>query len=950
MAYPFLRLTSALGSTLALLAAIPVAAQDTGAAVPATPATTATADEAPQEIIVTGSRISRPDLAASSPVATISGEALRVTNAVTVEQILQANPQFVPEENSASNNPGDGAATIDLRGLGSNRTLVLIDGKRAPQYDTTGSVDVNTIPTALIKRIDVLTGGASAVYGSDAVAGVVNFILDDRFTGLRFDGSNQVTTAGDGFLRDASLTGGIKLGDKGNLVVSGNYSKRDGVTFGQRSYTSRATDSGDLVSSAGSSNTVPTAFDLGDGSELQVRPNGSLSPDVQLYNFNPVNYAQIPLERYSGTALGRYELTPGIEAYVRGTYEHVKSVTTLAPTATAGFTFNIDPANPFLTDAERTAFFDPATAVINDGSGVAADPTARAGTSVIGIRRRIVETGGRIEDHTTESYQVVGGLRGAIGDYNYDVFAQYGHVKRHEVLQNDLSYSAVSQALDAVAGPGGTIVCRDPSNGCVPLNVFTATTIPQSQLAFVLRNATQDTTTSQFVTGGSLSGDLKFLKSPFADGPAAASVGVEYRREKSATAVDPLFASGDLIYYGQGQNIAGSYDTKEAYAEFKMPLVQDRPFIKALNVEAGFRYSNYSTVGDVYTYKGGGDYSPVDGLRFRGIYQRAVRAPSVFELFSPVVAGTGSLSVDPCAGAISAAVATICRAQGAPAAAIGNIQQPVSAQINIFTGGNPNLRAEKTDTFTVGGVVNPSRFRNLSLSVDYYNIRIANAIDVVAPAAIVNQCFNIDQNAASSACSSIKRNTLTGSLSGNTQFGVPATLANLAVIKTDGIDVSAGYRGGSSEGLNYNLSFSGTWTRSYKKQGDPTQPTFECAGRFGGDCDLAPLPKWKHVADVTLGYKSLTLLSRWRLIGAVKEDADTDILRSRIGPVSYFDETLSVAVNDKYTFRVGVENLFDRKPPFVGDTVGTTPNAGSTFPTVYDVLGQTVFASVSARF
>lgn len=952
MAYRLLRASTALATTVvAALAASPSLAQDSGAAVPATPATVQTAaNEAPDEIIVTGSRIARPDLAASSPVAVISAEALRVTNAVTVEQILQTNPQFTPAENGASNNPGDGAATVDLRGLGSNRTLVLIDGKRAPQYDTTGSVDVNTIPTALIKRIDILTGGASAVYGSDAVAGVVNFILDDRFTGLRLDASNQVTTAGDGLLSDVSLTGGVKLGEHGNLVVSGNYSKRDGVTFGQRPYTSRALDSGDLVTGAGSSNTVPTAFDVPGQGRLQITPSGVLSSNVQLYNYNPVNYAQIPLERYSGTALGRYELTPGIEAYVRGTYEHVKSVTTLAPTATAGFTFNIDPSNPFLTADERARFFAPATAVINDGSGVGDDPTARAGTSVIGIRRRIIETGGRIENHTTESYQIVGGLRGTFAnDFNWDVFAQYGHVKRHEVLQNDLSYSALAQALDVVAGPTGP-VCFTPTGGCVPLNLFTTAAIPQSQLAFVLRNATQDTTTSQFVTGANVSGDLKFIQSPLADAPAAVSLGVEYRREKSATAVDPLFASGDLIYYGQGQNVAGSYDTKEAYIEAKVPLVQDKPFFRALDLEGGFRYSHYSTVGDVYTYKGGGDWSPAEGLRFRGIYQRAVRAPSVYELFSPIVGGTGSLNTDPCAGPISASIAAICRAQGAPAASIGIIPQPISGQINIFTGGNPNLKAEKTDTFTVGAVINPPRFRNLSLSVDYYNIRIANAIDTVAPAAIINQCFVIDQNAASPACASIKRNTLDGSLSGNLQFGVPASFQNLAVIKTDGIDVSAGYHGGSSAAFNFGVAFSGTFTRSYTRQGDPTAPAFQCAGRFGGDCNLAPMPKWKHVLDLNLGYDKVTLLSRWRLIGAIKEDADTQILRSRIGPYSYFDETLSVAVNDKYTFRVGVQNLFDKKPPLVGDTVGTDANAGSTFPTVYDVLGQTVFASVSAKF
>ncbi len=901
---------------IAALAA-PAFAQDAaGPQTAPTPQTESTVADAatggPGEIIVTGSRIARPDLVSSSPVATLSGQALKATNSVTVEKLLTANPQFVSAQTGASNNPGDGAATIDLRGLGSNRTLVLIDGKRAPIYDSTGSVDVNTIPTALIKRIDILTGGASAVYGSDAISGVVNFILDDRFEGVRADGSSQISQRGDGGTYDGALTAGVKLGDRGNIVVSGGYSKRQGIKFGQLKRNSTALDSSDLVSSGGSSNTVPTAFDVPGQGRLQVTDNGGLTSNVQLYNFTPVNYAQIPLERYNAMALLRYELTDDIEYYGRASYVHSKVVTTLAPTATAGFFFNIDPTNPFLTPAERTAFFGP-TAVINDGTGVGDDPTARAGTSQIGIRRRIIETGGRVEDHTTKNYQFVGGLRGTLGGFNWDVFGQYANTKRNEILKNDLSYTALQQALDVVAGPNGP-VCFNPAGGCVPLNLFTTAAIPQNQLAFVLRNATQNTKTTQLVTGGSIGGDLGFLQSPFAEKPAAIVVGGEYRRETAKTSVDDLYASGDLIYYGQGQNIAGKYNVKEGYVEIKMPLVQDKPFMQAINLEGGFRYSDYSTSGVVYTYKGGGDWSPVEGVRVRGIYQRAVRAPSIYELFSPVVAGTGSLQVDPCAGAgVSATIFAICQAQGAPASSRGIIPQPISGQINIFTGGNVNLAAEKSDTYTVGVVVNPPSMRNFSFSVDYYNIRIANAIDTTSPFNTANQCYNIDQNATSPACSGIVRNQLDGSLSGPTNVGVPAQLGNIAVIKTDGIDVAAGYRGGDRAGFSYALSVNGTYTRSYKKQSDPTAPATQCAGRFGSACNpLEPIAKWKHVADLNLGFGPVNLLTRWRYFGKVKEDIGTDILKSKIPGFTYIDQTLNVDVNDKFTFRVGVQNLFDK--------------------------------------
>ena len=947
--------------------ASPLVAQTTDtpvqtAAQPATPDNTAGAvgPEA-ADIIVTGSRIARPDLEASSPVAVITGDALKATNAVNVENLLQQNPQFGASSTRSSNNPGDGSATVELRELGSNRNLVLVDGKRLPAYDTSGAVDINTISPALIKRVDVLTGGASAVYGSDAISGVVNFILDDRFVGLRTDASSQITRYSDGATYNASVTGGVKLGDRGNFVISGDYSKRKGVKYGARPHNDTALDSSDLVSSGGSTNGVPTIFDLADSSQVQVQPDGTLSPDLQLYNFTPVNYAQLPFERYSAIALARYEVADGVELYGRGMYSHIKTMTTLAPTATAGFTFNLDPTNPFLTPDEVATFFGPGASIITPDTADPNDPTSRVGNSTVGIRRRIIETGGRVELHRTEQWQFVGGVRGTVGSsYKYDIFAQYAQVKKHEVLENDLSYTALQQALDVVQGPNGP-QCFDANAraaGCVPLNVFTTGTIPQNQLAYVLRNALQDTKSTQFVAGANFGGDLTFLQSPFADAPAAFSIGAEYRREKATTSVDANYASGDLIYYGQGQNIAGKYNVKEAYAELKAPLVRDKPFIYALNVEGSFRYSHYSTAGTVYTYSGGGDYSPVEGVKFRGIYERAVRAPSIYELFSPVVAGTGSLSADPCAGpnvSPTSTIGQICLSQGAPSVGASatnpnGIAQPISGQINVFTGGNPNLQAEKADTYTVGLVVNPPRMRALTFSVDYFNINIANAIDTVPPFITINQCFNVDQNPTSASCSGIHRNTLTGSLSGNTQFGVPQQLGNVASIKTDGIDVSVGYRGGIKEDFNYALSFAGSWTRHYQKQSDPTAPVIECAGRFGSACNIEPIAKWKHVFDVNLGYRNFNLLSRWRYFGPVKQDVGTDILKSRIPSFTYIDEMLNVDINKQFSFRLGVQNLFDKKSPIVGDTVGNDYIAGSTFPNTYDVLGRTYFAGITANF
>ena len=578
--------------------------QSAGAAAPvegaptASDATAANASEG--EIIVTGSRIVRGDLAASSPVTTLTGADLKLTNSVTVESLLTQNPQFVPATTNTTNNGNAGVATVDLRGLSPKRTLVLVDGRRQVAYDSNGVVDLNTIPTALIKRIDTLTGGASTVYGSDAVAGVVNFILDDEFKGLRLDASTSITGRGDGPEYNASVTGGIKLGDRGNFVASAGYTRRDGIFQDARGYSAQNLDSGNATTppfASGSSNATPTAFDTS-GGRTQVGPNGTLVPFYSPYNFNPANYLQVPLERYNVTALIKYKLTDNIEFFGRGTYIKSKVQAILAPTATAGFAFNVAQDNPFLTPAERAVFFN----ADNNPDG--------ANAIQLGIRRRVTELGGRIQNFDNDAYQFVGGLRGEIGSgLKWEVFGQYADTTRNIQLNNDLSYNRTLQAIDAVAGPNGTVVCRDPSGGCAPLNVFGLNTLSPASLAFVRANGSERDRSNELVTGGNLSGDLGFLKSPFADLPAAFTIGVEYRREFAKTDVDSAYGSGDLIYYGQGQAVAPfAYDVKEIYTEVKVPLVADRPFFHALNIEGGYRYSDYSTVGGVHTFKGGGDY------------------------------------------------------------------------------------------------------------------------------------------------------------------------------------------------------------------------------------------------------------------------------------------------------------------------------------------------------
>ena len=926
------------------LSAIIVAMLASSPAIAGEAADAATSDE--DVIIVTGSRIARPDIEASSPVTIISSESFKTFNSGSVDELLNQNPQFLPNSSPAVNNGNPGAATVDLRGLGDYRTLVLVDGKRMVSYDYDGIVDINAIPTALIKRVDVLTGGASAVYGSDAVSGVVNFILNDEFTGLQLDGSTELTSRGDGQVYDMSLTGGLALGDRGNIVASIGYLKRKKVFQSARNYSKFALSSDDLVSPGGSSTTVPTNFDNtfvdDDNSYYQVGPNDDLVPFYEPYNYAPPNYLITPNERYVGTILAKYELSDAIEFFGRGSYLKSKVASQSAPTGTFGYTFDIHPDNPFLTDQQRDLFFNGIGTINPDGS------------TTVGIRRRIVESGGRTTTYDNEAWQVVTGLRGELaGNLRWEVFGQYAKSKRDIAYLNDITYAGVAQALDARLVNGET-VCRDQSNGCVPLNLFTTDPIGADALAFISASGQQKDTTQQWVAGGSLTGDFGTV-SPWAASAVGFAAGVEYRKEKAGSKIDAAYASGDLIGYGQGQVFPSfSYNVKEVFGELVVPLIEDKPFFRSVNLELGARYADYSTVGSVFSWKAGGDWSPVSGVRLRGMFQRAVRAPNLSEYSAPQVSGIDNLDTDPCSGTNpvgNQSLTDLCIATGAPAGQIGRIAAPVSGQINAFYGGNPNLKAEKSDTITLGVVIDPPSVPGLTVSVDYYDIKINNAIDVlgVSPQNVVDGCYVFLKDASSDYCQAIHRNTLTGSLSGGIDFGVDQLNFNSAKLQTRGIDVGFNYRRDLGA-LKAGLAFNGTYIDTFKKQGVSFIPATQCAGKFGFACNISPMPKWKHMATVTLGGEAWELSGRWRFIGKTSQDAGTDILASKLHAFSYFDATASFEVAKQFTLRMGVQNIFDKNPPLVGAGAGSTAfNAANTFPATYDALGTTFFAGITAK-
>lgn len=931
--------------TMSLLAS-PAFAQDAGSAT-TTPA--AAGSDTGEIITVIGSRISRSDLQAASPVKVVDAETLKVTNTATTESYLTQLPQFVPGITGSTNNGANGFATVDLRSLGPKRTLVLIDGHRMVPGDINGAVDINAIPSALVKRVEILTGGASAVYGADAIAGVVNFVLDDQFTGITADASDQLTDYHDGSLLNADVVGGTNLGPV-HVVLSGQYTKREGVYQSARGYSSCCTLS---------SNTVPTAIDINSG-RYQVNNAGNFVPYYQSYNINPANYLMTPLEKYSFMGLLTAPVTDNISFYLRGSYAHSKVTEILAPTATGGYNFTISPTNPFLNAANTALIFgDPAN--LNPD-----------GTANVGIRRRIVETqglGGRIIAYSSKVSYVAGGFKGDIGDdFKWEVFAQYGVTNEHQDLLNDISYNRTQQALNAVNTPNG-IACADPSGGCAPLNLFTTATIPSNALNFILENGAQDNHYTQFVTGGNVAGTLGFLKSPWAEKAAAVSVGVEYRKETGNQLVSSNYSSGDMIYFGQGTAVpSASFNVKEIFGEINMPVVTDKPFFQSLNIEGGIRYSSYSnstiagnsSYGAV-TFKAGGDWTPVEGLRLRAIFNRAIRDPDIFELNSPLVQGsTDVLTTDPCSGGAphgNASLAAKCIAQGAPAAVVNNgiIQDVIANQVNALTGGNPKLRPETADTWTIGAVISPPSIPGLHVTVDYYRVNLKNSITADTAQDIFNQCFT---NSIDSFCSLIQRNTINGQLSGSITSGVVESLLNLSGIKTSGVDVSADYRLRLPHESSLTFAINGTYVAKWEFRANSASAPFECAGKFGNTCDFGstipgnlsgnPIPKWKHVASVTYDSPSFGLYLAWRYISPVDPDSATDA--PHIPSYSWFDATASFKVAQKFTFRLGVQNMFNIDPPIVGGAAGSSSaNSGNTFPQVYDPLGRTFFASVNVK-
>ena len=983
-----------------------------------------------EAVRVTGTRIAIPGATSSSPIVTVRAEEFSLQQTPEVEQVLRNLPSTLPGDGQNVNNGSIGAATVNLRGLGEQRNLILVDGKRVTPYDINGVVDTSVIPTALLERVDLVTGGASAVYGSDAMSGAINFIMKRNFQGVDIDYTNGITEEGDGDKTNIQMTMGTNVaGGKGNIAVALTYAHRDGVQLGARPLgnlgivtntgggladfragrgpaAAPADCQGDgagavSTASGGSSTTLPTRIALVGvtGTAQQFRDDGSLGANCSLFNFNPFNYYQTPQDRYGGAVFGRFEFNEHAEAYGRFLYSNTSVRQQVAPSGIFATNFFIPLNNPYLTtsaqnnliaqgntartggrlnrDANMNGMVDPSEVNWRDtnSNGVVDAPDYLN----YQVRRRTVELGERSTTNAFNAYQFAVGTRGnIIGDWDYDVSFQRGQSDLSRISAGYTNLANIPFALDA-GGTAANPVCNNAAavaTGCVPLNIFSSGEgITDAQKLYSSSTALELRSYVQYISNATVNGSFNLTR-PFATRPIGLSFGVERRREEGSTTPDECLRLQPTSCQGGAGGfslpIVGGFHVDEVFSEAIIPLVDGKFLARALDLEVGYRWSDFDPSGITRTWKYGFTWAPVDGLVVRAMHQRAARAPNVGELAAPQTTGLDNAGDDPCADknddgirdVVSAEVAQRCVNTGVAAADVGLIEDFTAGQINGFFGTDlDNLpKPEKADTNTFGVAWRPKNMglvRNAYLSLDYYDIKITDYIGTLGAQEVLDGCYI---QGRTSECAKVRR--VNGGLATDGS-GVELFTTNLKYLKAEGVelatsfDVLAGKLGKFKLALNANYYL--TQESLSSNEGD----LVDCNGFYGNTCGN-PLPKLRMIQRTTWSFKDFDTSLLWRYIGksdietaqtidpdgaGTEEIADSIPAFQHIGSYSYFDMSVGYTFKKNYKVSFLATNLFERDPPVLGNEAGTTAsNSGNTFPSVYDPLGRTYSLSVGLTF
>jgi outer membrane receptor protein involved in Fe transport len=926
--------------------------------------------DTPETIIVTGSRIARPQLEAQVPIAVVDATAIRQDGSQNMQDILRKMPQVgigTSRSNSNFNDTGNGAASVNLRNLGPSRTLVLVNGRRfVAGFPGTSAVDINNIPTDFVERVEIVTGGASAIYGSDAIAGVVNFILQDKFEGVSARAEYGLTARGDNPRYLLSLTGGTSWGadDRGHVSVNLTYDKDEGLLSRDRK-NSREDRSLALVGVPAYSSYAPQGrFDLRTAnSSAQVftfdQQNNLVFgfPQSLAYNRNWDRRISLPVERYLATGNLNYELTDNIKFFLEPTYSKVKSSALLEAYS---FDWSFVYKDGALGMPITNAYIPGQIRTIIDERNADANPA----NDIVAIqyRRRQNEVYNRSNEVDRDTWRVATGFNGDLGsNWKYEVSYVYGHMSDLTATQ-DIDAIKYRQALDSIVDTNGTIVCRDAAaraDGCVPINLFGFGTVTQAGADYVTVPRWAKIKNTQHVLSANITGNIFTLPA----GEVGVAFGGEYRKEKSVTDWDDNTNAGNGTG-AQRDDLAGQFDVYELFGEVNVPLLAERPWAEYLGLTGAARYSDYSTVGGVFSWNVGAEYAPVRGLRLRANYAVANRAPNIAELYASVTGGaSGATVLDPCAGT----TLTSTRPQDATCRAIPGLVDEIVANGGTFTysafdinwmgvteGGNPNLKQETAKTLTIGGVLTPAALPGFSLSVDYFNIKIDDAIGSLPAQITVDRCISLGEPLY---CDAIERFP-TGKL-----YTIDTRLVNVASIRTAGIDVSLGYNTGLGLTEGDNLSFDLFYTRllSLAKRSYTGGPLENNLGQLyaGGRLGTG----FKNKANARLTYSTGGFSASWQVnyMGDIQDrlgwtapaGPDQAYLQSLndVGAVWYHNAQFSFKIPGKkeFEFVLGIDNIFDKEAPLIPAGFASSVT-GVESAQEYDPYGRRFYAGARIRF
>ena len=959
-----------------------------------------------ERVEVTGTRLPQLSTEGPSPVTVLDAQEIRMDGQSKTEDLMNNLPQVYAAQGSNASNGANGTATINLRNLGETRNLVLLNGRRMPagsprKGNTSVAADLNEIPAPLIQRVELLTGGASSVYGSDAITGVVNFIMNDRFEGLQFDvyhsfynhqqqnpnGIADIVAArslgnpsqyqvpgdvgSDGAINSISMLMGKNFADnKGNATAYLQYKKEDAVLQSSRDFSACALRPGAKFTCGGSGTSYPGYFyAFGPGGAYNVFTIADAAGNTRpfsggdLFNFAPYNYYRRPSEQYAAAAFAHLDVTPKVRAYTELGFHDNHSLAQIAPSGSFFTQQGINFSNPLLSADEKNQI----------AAGCGGPFAAPGDICQLLIGRRDVEGGPRQDDIRHTSYRGVFGAKGEFAPgFSYDTYVQTARVLYQDTYLNDFSVARLGRALDVITDPAtGQPACRSAvsvANGgtgndtnCVPWDIWHIGGVTPAAVRYLATPGLQNGETRLYVINGSVQADFgtRGIKMPAARDGLAVAFGVERRKESLTLQTDQAFETNDLA--GQGSatpSVHGNLDVDEWFTEARLPIAQRVPMADLLSINGSYRRSNYSTGVNTNTYGLGAEWAPVRNYRLRGSYSHAIRHANIQELFSPQSGNLVAIA-DPCAGATPTATAAQCAQTGVTPAQYGNIIANPAGQYNVLQGGNPALTPETANTYTIGLVMNP--IRSVTATLDWWDIKIDDAVGTAPAQTVLNQCINSGQ-----FCNLVQRDAL-GSLWLTANGRVVTTNQNLGGYHTSGLDIGANWttRMGSS---GFGINFVGTYVAKWEFEPIKGLGKFDCAGLVGPQCGT-PNPVWRHKMRGTWATPwNLDLALTWRHIDSVKNESTssapllsgpTAATDTELAARDYFDLAGLWTINKTFSLRAGINNLLDKDPPIVSGTATATTAAladpsifgnGNTFPQVYDALGRQIFLNLTMKF